>query len=268
MALLEVHDLHKSFGGLAVLSGVSFSAEAGEVVLIMGASGGGKSTLLKIIIGALKPDRGRVVIDNLEITSLTERELDAARVKYGVLFQNPALLHSLNVAENVALPLSEHSELDPGVIEIMVRMKLSQVGLSEFENFYPNQLSGGMQKRVGLARAIARDPKVVFFDEPTAGLDPVVGRAMTHLIHDFSRALNITAVVISHEVDLMLPVADKVVLIYNGEVVISGTRDQVLSSEDPLVRQFIRGEMEGPIPVVPEPDDIRKTLLGEELEES
>lgn len=264
MALLEVKDLHKSFGGREVLSGVNFSADAGEVVVIMGVSGGGKSTLLKIVIGSLTPDRGTVEFDGQEITSMTERELDSARLKFGVLFQNPALLHSLTVAENVALPLTEHSLLDHSVVEIMVRMKLSQVGLSDFEDFYPSQLSGGMQKRVGLARAIVRDPKAVFFDEPTAGLDPVVGRAMAQLIHEFSRALNITAVIISHNVDLILPIADKVIIIYDGQVVFIGSRDEVLASENPVVRQFIRGEIEGPIPVVPAPDEIKKVLLGED----
>ncbi|OGP58691.1 MAG: hypothetical protein A2V67_16785 [Deltaproteobacteria bacterium RBG_13_61_14] len=263
MALLEVHDLHKAFAGRKVLDGVSFAAEAGEVLAIMGPSGTGKSTLLKIVLGALKPDQGRVVLDGDEITALSERELDQVRVKFGVLFQNVALLHSLTVGENVALPLIEHSPLDPSVIEIMVRMKLSQVGLTDFENFYPNQLSGGMQKRAGLARAIARDPKVVFFDEPTAGLDPVVGQAMVKLIRDFSRALKITAVVISHRVDLMLPVADRVVMLYNGKVVFSGLPADMAASEDPLVRQFVRGEIEGPIPVIPAPEQLKKALLGE-----
>ena len=262
MALLEVENLHKSFAGRKVLDGVSFTAEAGEVLVIMGPSGTGKSTLLKIVLGALKPDQGRVVLDGDVITELSDRELDLVRVKFGVLFQNVALLHSLTVGENVALPLIEHSPLDPSVIEIMVRMKLSQVGLTDFENFYPNQLSGGMQKRAGLARAIARDPKVVFFDEPTAGLDPVVGTAIVKLIHDFSRALKITAVVISHRVDLMLPVADRVILLYEGRVAAQGTPAEMTANEDPLVHQFLRGEIEGPIPVIPEPEQLKKTLMG------
>lgn len=263
MPLLEVHDLHKAYGSRPVLSGVSFSAEAGEVLTIMGSSGGGKSTLLKIIIGAMKPDRGQVFIDGLEITSASERRLDEARVKFGVLFQNPALLHSLTVAENVALPLVEHSRLSPDVVEIMVRMKLGQVGMSDFADYHPHMLSGGMQKRAGLARAIARDPQVVFYDEPTAGLDPVVGRAMAQLILDFSRALNIAAVVISHDVNLMLPISDRAMLLYDGKVAIAGTPAELRASADPLVRQFLAGGMEGPIPVVPPAEEFTRSLLAD-----
>jgi phospholipid/cholesterol/gamma-HCH transport system ATP-binding protein len=212
--MFTIEDIDKSYGSRKVLDRVSFRAEDRKITYLLGTSGSGKSTLLKIMIGALKPDSGRVLFHDEDITKLSGRQLDPYRKKIGMLFQQGALLSFLSVAENIALPLRAHTALDENIIRIMVKMKLEMVGLRDFEDLMPSQLSGGMQKRVALARALALDPSIIFFDEPTSGLDPIVASVITKLIADLNRLLGITCVVVTHAVDEALRIADRIVILY------------------------------------------------------
>jgi phospholipid/cholesterol/gamma-HCH transport system ATP-binding protein len=259
--MIELENIKKSYGDRKVLDGVSFTAGARKITHIFGTSGGGKSTLLKIMIGALRPDSGSVRWHDTELTFLRDRELDPFRKKMGMLFQHGALINSLSVAENIALPIREHTELDDNIIKIMVKMKLELVGLRDFENLYPGQLSGGMQKRVALARALALDPEVVFFDEPTSGLDPIVAAVITKLIADLNRLLGITCIVVTHAVEEAMRTADKIVILYMGKVLAQGTPQEIRSSADPLVQQFITGSPDGPISFRASSRDYREDLL-------
>ena len=259
--MIEVREVIKYYGVRPVLDGVTFTAEPKKVTYIFGTSGGGKSTLLKTMIGAVRPDGGAVRFNDLEVTALQERELDVFRRKIGVLFQHGALLSSLTVGENVALPMREHTTLDENIVRIMVKMKLELVGLRDFEELYPSQLSGGMQKRVALARALALDPEVVFFDEPTSGLDPIMTSVITKLITDLNRLLGITCVVVTHAVQEALRTADKIVLLYRGKVLAAGPPQEIRESQDPLVQQFITGSPDGPLSFRASSKDYREDLL-------
>jgi len=260
--MISVENVTKSYGDRVVIDRVSLDVPKRSITAIIGSSGGGKSTLLKMLIGAIKPDSGNIYIDNANIAPMPEKELKNLRKKMGMLFQNVALFADLTVGENVALPIVEHTDLDNSVVGIMVRMKLDQVGLSEFEELYPRELSGGMQKRVGIARAIALDPKIVFFDEPTAGLDPVVSGVINKLIIDLTRLLGITSVVVTHSMEGAMKVGDRVVLLYGGKKYFEGTPGELEESPDPLVQQFLHGAAEGPIPMRKSAEEYRKTLLG------
>lgn len=259
--MIVVHDIVKRYGDRTVLNGVTFTAEAKKVTYIFGTSGGGKSTLLKTMIGALRPDSGAVLFHETDITKLRGRELDPFRKRIGMLFQHGALISSLTVADNVALPMREHTALDENIIKIMVKMKLELAGLRDFEDLYPSQLSGGMQKRVALARALALDPEVIFFDEPTSGLDPIMTSVITKLIADLNRLLGITCIVVTHAVEEALRTADKIVLLYRGAVLAEGSPQEIRASEDPLVRQFITGSPDGPISFRASSTDFREDLL-------
>lgn len=259
--MIKVENLVKFYGERRVLNGVSFEAPKRSITVILGGSGGGKSTLLKHLIGAIRPDEGRVLIDGTDITKINDREMDDVRKRMGMLFQNVALFGDLNVGENIALPILEHTDLDDMVVEIMVKMKLEQVGLMDFEKFYPRHISGGMQKRVGIARALALDPKIVFFDEPTAGLDPIVSGVINKLIIDLTRLLGITSVVVTHSMEGAMRVGDRIVLLYDGKVYFEGTPDELKNSDDPLVQQFLRGDPDGPIPMRKSAEDYMKSLL-------
>jgi len=259
--MISAHNIRKSYGKRTVLNGVNFTAERKKITHIFGTSGGGKSTLLKILIGALKPDDGEVFFNDADITKQKGRELDPFRKKIGMLFQHGALLNSLTVGENVALPIREHTVLDDNIVKIMVKMKLEMVGLRDFEDLYPGQLSGGMQKRVALARALALDPEVVFFDEPTSGLDPIVAAVITKLIADLNRLLGITCIVVTHAVDEAMRIADKIVILYMGKVLAAGTPQEIRESPDPLVQQFITGSPDGPISFRASSRDYREDLL-------
>ncbi len=259
--MLTVRDVQKSFGSRKVLDGVTFVAERKKITHIFGTSGGGKSTLLKIMIGALRPDAGSVTLGDTDITGLQGRALDPFRKKIGMLFQHGALINSLTVGENIALPIREHTDLDENIITIMVKMKLELVGLRDFEGLYPRQLSGGMQKRVALARALALDPEVVFFDEPTSGLDPIVAAVITKLIVDLNRLLGITCVVVTHAVEEAMRTADKIVILYMGKVRAQGTPEEIKNSPDPIVQQFITGSPDGPISFRASSKDYREDLL-------
>lgn len=245
--VISLRSVTKFFDGRKVINHISFDIYPGETFVIMGCSGSGKSTLLRLITGAIKPDKGSVVIKGKDIADISSEELDEVRKGFGMLFQYSALLDSLTVEENVALPLKEHTELDENIIKIIVKMKLSLVGLRGFENHYPSQISGGMRKRVGLARAIALDPDIVFYDEPTSGLDPVVGGVIDKLIMDLSKKLLITSVVVTHDMQSVFRIADKIAMIHKGGLVEWGSLEQIKQTENPYIKQFINGTPEGPI---------------------
>ena len=258
--VIEVENLTKDFGERRVLDSVNLQIHEGETFVIMGGSGCGKSTLLRHLTGALKPDSGRVLIKGKDITQASEQEIDEIKKRFGMLFQSAALLDSLTVEENVSLPLREHTKLARDIIKIMVKMKLSLVGLRGFEHHMPSELSGGMKKRVGLARAIAMDPDIVFYDEPTAGLDPVVGAVIDKLILDLSKKLLITSVVVTHDMQSVFRIADKVAMLHKGSILQIGTPEEIKNSSDPIVQQFISGNVEGPIQFLSKGDDYLEEL--------
>ncbi len=259
--MIRARDITKVYGSRPVLDGINFAAERKKITYIFGTSGGGKSTLLKILIGALKPDAGEVFFGDTDITKLRSKDLDPFRKRMGMLFQHGALLNSLTVGENIALPIREHTVLDDNIIKIMIKMKLELVGLRDFEDLQPGQLSGGMQKRVALARAIALDPEVVFFDEPTSGLDPIVAAVITKLIADLNRVLGITCIVVTHAVEEAMRIADRIIILYRGKVLAEGTPQEIRASENPLVQQFITGSPDGPISFHASSKDFREDLL-------
>lgn len=260
--IIKTESVTKHFGNRAVLNGVDLEVYRGELLVIMGGSGCGKSTLLRHLVGAMKPDQGKIDFFGSDINSLNEDRLDAIRKRFGILFQSGALLDSLNVKENVSLPLREHTKLDPHIIDIIVKMKLQLVGLSGFQNLMPSQLSGGMKKRVGLARAIAMDPEIVFYDEPTAGLDPIMSAVIDKLIRDLTEKLSITSVVVTHDMRSVFSIADRIVMLHKGKVIANGAPDEIKNSKDELVQQFIKGEPEGPISFIQNSDDYLKDLLA------
>lgn len=262
--MIIARGITKTYERRAVLDGVDFTADRGRITCILGASGGGKSTLLKILTGSLRPDAGQVSFGDMTITGLNDRQLIPYRKKIGMVFQHSALLNSMTVFENIALPMREHTDLDDNIIRIMVKMKLEMVGLRDFENLHPNQLSGGMKKRVGFARAIALDPELVFFDEPTSGLDPIVSSVITKLIADLNRVLGITCIVVTHDVEEALRIADKVVLLFRGRIIAEGTPDEIRAYPDPLVQQFITGSPDGPITFYATSSDFHEDLMREE----
>jgi len=262
MNTIEVRNLIKRYQDRAVLDGINLSIKKGETFVIMGGSGCGKSTLLRHLIGSEKPDNGEIFINEKNITAMPQKELDELRKKIGILYQSGALLNSLTVGENIALPLVEHTKLAPDIIEIIIKMKLELVGLTGFENLKPAELSGGMKKRVGLARAIAMDPEIVFYDEPGAGLDPVVTGVIDKLIKDLSQKLNITSIVVTHEMTSAFRIADRMAMLYNGKVVQVGTPSEIKNSANPIVQQFITGSPDGPIPLRRSGDEYLKILSG------
>jgi phospholipid/cholesterol/gamma-HCH transport system ATP-binding protein len=215
----------------------------------MGGSGCGKSTLLRHLIGALEPDAGTVELFGQDLAALDEDGLNAIRKRFGVLFQSGALFNSLTVGENVLLPLREHTILQDEIARIVMKMKLELVGLRDFESLMPAQISGGMQKRVGLARALALDPEIIFYDEPGAGLDPIMAGVIDRLICDLSRKLGVTSVVVTHEMGSAFRIADRMIMLHDGRIVAQGMPAEIRGSSDPLVQQFIRGEPDGPIPL-------------------
>ncbi|MCK4518699.1 MAG: ABC transporter ATP-binding protein [Candidatus Omnitrophica bacterium] len=245
--VIEVRNLVKNFGGRRVLNGVNLKIYKGEVMVIMGGSGCGKSTLLRHIIGILKPDSGQVLIEGKDINSLKARELDKIRLKIGMLFQSGGLLDYMTIKENIALPLTEHTNLDKNVIDIIVNLKLSMVNMRGMGHLLPSEISGGMKKRAGLARAIAHDPSYVFYDEPTAGLDPVVAGVIDKMILDFSKKLSVTSVVVTHEMQSVFRIASRIAMLHMGEIVEVGTPRQIKASKSKLVQQFITGSPDGPI---------------------
>ena len=262
MAVIELRNVNKAFGNRKILDNISLQIEKGETMVIMGGSGCGKSTLLRMIIGALKPDSGEIFINGRDVTGLNEDEMNEVRKKFGMLFQSSALFNSMNVGENVALPLREHTKLNESIINIMVKMKLELVGLTGFENLKPSEISGGMKKRVGLARAIAMDPEIVFYDEPGAGLDPIVASVIDKLITDLSKKLGITSVVVTHEMDSAFRIADRITMLYQGRILEIGTPEEIKKTSSKVIQQFISGSPDGPIPLKRSSADYLKDLTG------
>jgi len=260
--MIAVRHLRKHFGTKVVLEDVSFTVQCGTVCVIMGGSGSGKSTVLRHLIGAYRPDSGEIYLDGEEITRLPERELQRVRRKFGMLFQGGALLNSLTVGENVALPIRHHTDLPEDTIEIMVKLKLELVGLRDAEHLKPSEISGGMQKRVSLARAIALDPKIVFYDEPSAGLDPIVAGVIDKLMIDLTDKMGITSLVVTHDMQSAFRIADQMIMLHRGRIVAAGTPAEIRESSDPLVQQFITGAPDGPIPLRMSQKDYQEDILG------
>lgn len=259
--VIKSENVVKKFDERTVLNGISLEIYKGETFVIMGGSGCGKSTFLRHLTGALKPDSGRVSILGKDLSTLKEDELDAVKKKIGMSFQSSALFDSMTVGDNVALPLREHAKLDKSVIDIVVKMKLEMVGLRGFEDLMPSQLSGGMRKRVGLARAIAMDPEIVFYDEPTAGLDPIVSGVIDKLILDLSKKLSITSVVVTHDMKSVFSIADRIAMLYEGRVLEVGTPDEMRKSKNQMVQQFVSGSPDGPIKFFQQKDDYLEQLM-------
>jgi len=243
--LLELRNVVKRFGSVEVLRGVSAKVRRGETLCILGGSGGGKTTLLKAMIGALRPTSGSIIVDGEDTSSYSERELDGVRRKIGVMFQSGALFNSMTIAENVALPLEYHTKLDAETISTIVKIKLQQVDLLDAADRKPGEISGGMKKRAAVARALALDPKILFYDEPSAGLDPIATSRTDHLINRLKSSMGMTSIVVTHVMESVRRIADRVLMLHKGQVLLDGSLDDLLGSQDPLVRQFVEGDLEG-----------------------
>ncbi|KHE92600.1 MAG: ABC transporter ATP-binding protein [Candidatus Scalindua rubra] len=247
--MIEVINLHKSFNGQEVLRGINLKVNAGQSLAFIGGSGSGKSVLLKHIIGLLKPDSGKILIDNEDISKLRGRKLKRLKERFGMVFQGGALFDSLTVFENVAFPLREKTRMKASQIRKMVSEELIEVGLSGAEDKYPAEISGGMKKRVALARCLVMNPEIILFDEPTTGLDPLMGKAIHNMIRSCQKIYNFTAIMVTHEIPDIFSMVDRVAMLYNGEILAEGTPEQIQNSKDPVIHQFIHGELEGPISI-------------------
>jgi phospholipid/cholesterol/gamma-HCH transport system ATP-binding protein len=274
--VIVVKDLVKRFGDQTVLDGVTFDVVRGETMIIMGGSGSGKSTMLRLMIGSIVANAGTVSMFGQDMAELDEDGINAIRKKFGILFQSGALFNSMTVAENVALPLQEHTSLSQQTIDIMVKIKLELVGLREHADKYPAQISGGMKKRAGLARALALDPQILFYDEPSAGLDPVTSAEIDRLIMDLSKKIGVTSVVVTHEMDSAFRIADRMAMLDKGRMLMVDTREAYeklrdypaerlaeLDERQQLIRQFLRGDAEGPITQRKTMTNYAEDLLGE-----
>jgi len=248
--MIEIKDIFKSFGKNQVLRGVDLTINKGETMVILGRSGCGKSVMLKLIMGLLKPDSGTIFVNGDEITSFKDNQFNTLRQKFGMLFQAAALFDSMTVDENVGLALREHTDLKEEDIVRKVKNKLKLVGLTGVEHLKPAELSGGMKKRVGLARAIAMDPEYVLYDEPTTGLDPIMADVINELIICLRNTLSITSIAVTHDIVSAYKIADRIAMLYEGKIVFVGTPEEVKQTDNPLVRQFVEGSAEGPIPAL------------------
>ena len=260
---IEVHDASKIYGKRTILDKIRLEVHQGETLVILGGSGSGKSTLLRMMIGNVTIDGGEIIGLGKQLSRMTDEEMAAYRKNIGVLFQSGALFNSMSIADNIALPLREHTDLPDETIEIMVKIKLELVGLREHADKMPSEISGGMKKRAGLARAIALDPKILFYDEPSAGLDPVTSAEIDQLIIDLNHKLGVTSVVVTHEMDSAFRIADRMVLLDRGQFIVSGTPDEMRNSTDPLVRQFVHGLTTGPLTDRRRAGGYELDLLGE-----
>jgi phospholipid/cholesterol/gamma-HCH transport system ATP-binding protein len=268
---IRVRNLVKRFDGRAVLEGINLDVKQGETVVVMGGSGCGKSTLLRHLIGTFKPDEGSIEILGQDVTNLNEAGMNEVRKKFGILFQSGALFNSMTLRQNVALPLEEHTQLDRNTIDIMVKIKLEMVGLREHGDKYPAQISGGMKKRAGLARALALDPQILFYDEPSAGLDPVTSAEIDMLMMNLSKQLGVTSVVVTHEMDSAFRIADRMAMLDKGKMLLVAPRQQFeelrdrkgdMDEKSALIRQFLRGDSEGPITQRKQSTNYADDLLG------
>jgi phospholipid/cholesterol/gamma-HCH transport system ATP-binding protein len=248
-SIVKLANIYKSFGDEQVLAGLNLSVPRGETLVIMGRSGAGKSVILKHMVGLMAPDRGEVYFDSSRLDTLKHAELQQVRRRIGMLFQGAALFDSMTVAENVSLGLRKHTRMSEGEIREVVRAKLAAVGLSGVEEKMPAELSGGMRKRVGLARAIAMDPELVLYDEPTTGIDPITADAIKNLILDTRRQFGVTSVVVTHDVSNALKLGTLISLLVDGRIIFSGKPGELKSTDNPYVRQFLEGSAEGPFRV-------------------
>ena len=245
--MIDILSLCKSFKGLRVLDNLDLTIPEGKITVIMGPTGTGKSVLLKHVLGLIKPDSGQILFNGQDLVAMNDEELNQIRKNFGVLFQDSALFDSMTVGENVGFPFVMHTDLSEEQIAKEVASLLREVGLAGIEAMMPAQLSGGMRKRVGLARALAMNPKVILFDEPTTGLDPVMTTAINTLIREIQAKSHATSLVISHDIHGAFGLADHMAMLYEGRIAYHGTPEQFRNVDDPLVRQFIEGRMEGPI---------------------
>src|SRR5215831_19868325 len=259
--IVEIRDVHYSINRRAIFTGLNIAIERGRITAIMGPSGTGKTTLLRLITGQIFPDRGQVIVDDHDVATLDRSQLFAMRQRMGMLFQNGALLTDMSVFDNVAFPLREHSNLPESMIGHIVLTKLQAVGLRGAAELMPSELSGGMARRVALARAIATDPAVLIYDEPFAGLDPISMGVILRLIRQMNDTLSLTSFVVSHDVDEIALLADHSYILSGGKVVASGETKSLKNSDDELVRQFMNGQADGPVPFHYPAPDFRQQLL-------
>jgi phospholipid/cholesterol/gamma-HCH transport system ATP-binding protein len=248
--MIQLSDLHKTFGSQKVLNGLNLTVPDGQITAIIGPSGEGKSVLLKHIIGLMQSDNGQITVDGENIIGIRRSEMNRIREKFGMLFQNAALFDSMNVFENVAFPLQEKTSFSKAEIRTRVLSALEDVGLKDVEQKFTDELSGGMKKRVGLARALLLNPKIILFDEPTTGLDPIIKRAIHQLISETHAKFGFTAVIVSHEIPDIFDIAQNVAMLFRGEILQFGTADEIKNSTHPVVKQFISGSLDGPIQMV------------------
>ncbi|UCE42450.1 MAG: ABC transporter ATP-binding protein [Candidatus Aminicenantes bacterium] len=245
--MIRIVDLHKSFGGKKVLQGINLEVDRGEILVIIGQSGSGKSILIKHLIGLIMPDKGEIYVDGVETTRLSEEDRYKVRRKFAMLFQGAALFDSLTVLQNVSFGLDRYTDHSQEKKTALARKALSRVGLRGIENLMPFELSGGMRKRVGLARAIAYDPEIILYDEPSTGIDPIRADAINDLIIQMKNDLKVTSIVITHDIVSTYKVADRVAMLYQGKIIATGPPDEIRESKNPIIRQFITGAAEGPI---------------------
>ncbi|MBC8200526.1 MAG: ATP-binding cassette domain-containing protein [Planctomycetes bacterium] len=273
--IIKVRDVVCRFGNQTVLDGVNLDVTEGEILVIMGTSGSGKSTLLRHMVGTFIPDEGTVEVFGEDLAKLDDKGMNKIRRQFGILFQSGALFNSMSVADNVALSLREHTDLDPDIIEFIVKIKLEQVGLRESADKFPAQISGGMKKRAGLARALALDPKLLYYDEPSAGLDPVTSATIDRLIIDLAKKAGATSVVVTHEMESAFVIADRMAMLDKGKMLMVDTREvfeelrdwpqekiNKLDERQQLIRQFLRGDAEGPLTRRKEDSSYAEDLLG------
>lgn len=238
-AIISVRELVVRYGDRTILNGVNLDIQAGQTMVILGASGSGKSTLLRRIMGFEKPTAGHIWVKGVDITTCSDKKLNEIRRIMGISFQSAALFNSMTLADNVALPLREHTKLAEPTIQLMTRMKLGQVGLADAEDLFPSQLSGGMRKRASVARAIAMDPEILLFDEPSAGLDPIIAAEIDGLILELKKAFGMTIVVVTHELTSAFLIADRMCMLRHGKILAEGTADEIKNSQHPRIRQFL-----------------------------
>ncbi len=245
--MIEIDNLHKQLAGKDVLRGVSLRVEKGEFFALIGQSGCGKSVLLKHIAGLLQPDRGRILIDGEDLSAARGRDLERIRSRYGFVFQNGALFDSMTVYDNLAFPLREKTRLNEETIREKIAQGLDEVGLKEVESVYPSQLSGGMTKRTALARALVMEPEIIFFDEPTTGLDPIIAKTILELFNTCHEKLNLTGIIVSHQVPDIFQIVQKVGMLHEGKMITAEIRDGKIDTDNPIIQQFVEGRVDGPV---------------------